>query len=90
MTLVALGDRHDEAEVGVDHPLLRGKVAPLDALRELDLLARLEQRVPTSLAQEQLERVHRGVGSDLGLVLAARGIGDSGRFGVLPYQFQLM
>ena len=37
---VALGDRHDEPQVGLDHVLLGRHVAALDALGEPDLLAR--------------------------------------------------
>ena len=59
MTLVLLRDRDDEAEVGVDHPLLRRLVAALDPLRELDLLPGREERVAGHLVQEELERVRR-------------------------------
>ena len=38
LVAVVLRDRDDEAEVGLDHPLLRGVVAALDQLRERDLL----------------------------------------------------
>src|SRR5581483_7331331 len=37
VTLVALRDRDDEPQVGVDHALLRREVAALDTLRQLDL-----------------------------------------------------
>ena len=37
---IALGDRHDEPQVGLDQRLLRGRVAALDALRQGHLLAR--------------------------------------------------
>src|SRR5690242_16012375 len=57
--LVALGDRDDEAQVAVDHPLLGSRVALLDPLRELDLLCGGQQRVPAGLVQEHLERVGR-------------------------------
>ena len=40
LVAVVLGDRDDEAEVRLDHPLLRLRVAALDLLRELDLLRR--------------------------------------------------
>ena len=55
--LVALRDRHDEAKVGVDHPLLGSQVAALDALREGDLVGRREQLVPSRGVHEELERV---------------------------------
>src|SRR5919202_395014 len=35
---VALRDRHDQAQVRLDHAPLRGRIAPLDRLRERDLL----------------------------------------------------
>ena len=57
MALVALGDRDDEPQVRVDHPVLRGRVAALDALGQLDLLGRRQQRVPAGLVQEQLQGV---------------------------------
>src|SRR5262249_39822429 len=47
--LVALRDRDDEAEVRIDHPVLRRLVAALDLLRELPLLCRGEQRVAPRL-----------------------------------------
>src|SRR5215212_4381666 len=59
VALVALRERDDEPEVGVDHALLRLEVAALDPLGQLDLLVRGEQRVPADVAQEQLERVAR-------------------------------
>src|SRR4029453_16297565 len=57
VALVALRDRDDQAQVGVDHPVLRLEVALLDALRELDLLRRGEQRVAAGVVEEELERV---------------------------------
>jgi hypothetical protein len=59
VALVALRDRDDQAEVRVDHPLLRLHVAALDPLRELDLLLRDQKRPAAGLVQEQLERVRR-------------------------------
>jgi hypothetical protein len=56
----------DEAEVRVDHPLLRSAIAPLDALSERDFLRRGEQRVAADLVQEELERIcRRGQGVSL-------------------------
>src|SRR4051794_11184158 len=86
LALVAASVRHDQTQVRVDHPLLGGEVALLDALGQLDLLARLEQLVAARLAQEKLERVHRRV--DVVLVLVRllgtrRDIGEGGRFGYL-------
>ncbi len=57
LVAVVLGDRDDQAQVGLDHPLLGRHVAALDALRELDLLGGGEQRVTADLAQEELQRV---------------------------------
>ena len=81
VTLVALGDRDDEAQVGVDHPLLRVVVAALDELCELDLLLRGQERPAARLVEEELEgirrrqrevavEVGRGVGIDPGAVVA--------------------
>jgi hypothetical protein len=70
VTLVALGDRDDQAKVRVDHPLLRLRVAALDSLRELYLLRRREESVPAYLLQVQLEAVGktfvRGHGATVG------------------------
>ena len=73
LVAVVLRDRDDEAEVGLDHPLLRLHVPALDALRELHLLRGCEQLVPPGLAEEELECVRRRLdgrrdgGDDLGL-----------------------
>jgi hypothetical protein len=58
-TAVALRDRHDEAQVGLDHAPLRGRVAALDALREHDLFRGGQQLVPTDVGEEQLQAVGR-------------------------------
>jgi hypothetical protein len=68
---VALGVGHDEAQVRLDHAVLGGLVAALDALGELDLLLGREQRPLRDVAQEDLERVAGGLGH--GLVRVARG-----------------
>jgi hypothetical protein len=57
VALVLLRDRHDQAEVRVDHQLLRLAIAALDALRELDLLGRRQQPVTPRLVQEELQRI---------------------------------
>ena len=57
MALVLLGHRHDEAQVRVDHALLRRGVAALDALRELDLLGCGEQLMAADLVEEELQRI---------------------------------
>src|SRR5918996_1349439 len=54
---VALGDGHDEAEVRLDHRPLGDGVAPLDALRERDLLRRRQQLVATDVGEEELQAV---------------------------------
>ena len=61
LALVPAGVGDHEAQVRVDHPILGDEVALLDALRQLDLLVRLEQGVLARLAQEELQRVERGV-----------------------------
>src|SRR5919106_3149456 len=70
VTLVALGDRDDQAKVRVDHPLFRVHVAALDPLRELHLFRRREESVPAYLVQVQLESVGgtfvRGHGTTVG------------------------
>ena len=73
LVAVVLGDRHDEAEVRLDHPLLGRHVAALDLLGELDFLGRRQQRVPTGLAQEELQRIGRGL-VDLRLRWRLRGL----------------
>ena len=67
---VALGVRHHQAQVGLDHPVLGVLVAALDALGQLDLLGRRQQAPLGDVAQEDLERVARGVGEQLGRVAA--------------------
>jgi hypothetical protein len=57
VTLVLLGERDDQPQVRVDHPLLGLEVPALDALGQLDLLVGGQQRVAAHVAQEQLERV---------------------------------
>ena len=57
VTPVPLRDRHDQAQVRVDHALLRLPVTTLDPLRELDLFGRGQERIPPDLAHEERERV---------------------------------
>ena len=59
LVAVALGDRDDEAEVGLDHLLLRAVVAALDPLRELDLLGGGQQVDLADVLEEELQRVGR-------------------------------
>jgi hypothetical protein len=84
LVAVVLGDRHDQAQVGLDHVLLGLCVAALDALRELDLLGRGQERHPADVAQEDLQQVgsgrpraeRRGGPTLLHLVLVVGGSGD--------------
>src|SRR3954452_22840312 len=73
---VALGDRHDEAQVGLDHLRLGDHVAALDALGEVNLLLRGEQRDASDRTQVETQRVQARLDRevDLGLLrgLAAR------------------
>jgi RNA polymerase sigma factor (sigma-70 family) len=59
LALVLLRDRHHQAQVRVDHPLLGLEVPLLDPLRELHLLQRGQKRMTADLVQEELERVGR-------------------------------
>src|SRR5205823_9130980 len=61
LVAVALRDRHDEAQVRLDHLLLRTMLAALDALGELDLLRRGEQVDAADVLEEKLQRVRRGL-----------------------------
>ena len=56
---VALGDRHDEAQVRLDHAPLRERVAALDRLRERDLLGGRQQLVAADVGEEELQAVGR-------------------------------
>src|SRR2546427_4452821 len=69
---VALGDRHDEPQVRLDHAPLRDRVAALDRLRERDLLGGVQQLVAADVGEEELQRV--GGAADLG-GLDRRGLG---------------
>src|SRR5204863_3689203 len=92
MALVLAGHRHHEPQVRVDHAVLRGHVALLDALGQLDLLRSREERVLAGLVEEELERVHRGVGHgvrrlllriDAARVVVAAATGEAARTGAL-------
>jgi hypothetical protein len=73
MALVPAGDGDDEAQVGIDEPVLGKEVAALDALGELDLLRGLQQLELVRPLKELLERVGVDVAlmifKDLGLLL---------------------
>ena len=62
LVAVALRDRDDEAEVRLDHRLLRRVVAALDPLGELDLLGGGEERHLADVLEEELQRVGRDLG----------------------------
>jgi hypothetical protein len=68
LVAVVLRDRDDEAEVGLDHLLLRVEVAALDAAREVDLLLGGEQPDLADVLQEQL----KGVGGHVRLEVDRR------------------
>ena len=59
LVAVALRDRDDEAQVRLDHRLLRRVLAALDPLRELDLLRRGQERHLADVLEEELQRVGR-------------------------------
>src|SRR5436190_2288825 len=59
LVAVLLGDRDDEAQVRLDHLLLRAMLPALDALRELDLLGGGEKVDLADVLQEELQRVGR-------------------------------
>ena len=59
LVAVALGDRDDEAQIRLDHRLLRLVLAALDPLRELDLLRGGQQRHLADVLEEELQRVGR-------------------------------
>ena len=82
---VALGDRDDEAQVGLDHLLLGDQVAALDALREGDLALRGEQLHAADRPQVEAQRVKRRLDREVDLRLARR----VGRLGFLPARGRL-
>jgi len=90
LALIAARVSDHQAEVGIDHAFFGCQVPALDPLGEFDLLTRLEQRVPASLTEQQLERVEGRVDLVLGLGAAAWGVGDSARFGVLRSKSQVL
>ena len=74
-TAIALGDRHDEAQVRLDHAALRALVAALDRLREDDLLVGGEQLVAADVGEEELQAVGRAADLvDLEVDLRLRGL----------------
>ena len=69
---VALGDRDDEAQVGLDHVGLGHHVAALDALGQLDLLLCGQQRHAPDRAQVEPQRVEAGLDGEVDLGLLGR------------------
>jgi hypothetical protein len=69
---LALGDRDDEAEVGVDHLLLGSEVTTLDPLGEGHLLGGAQQPVAADLGEEELEPAFRSGGAELRELLLRR------------------
>jgi hypothetical protein len=61
LVAVVLGDRDDEAEVGLDHLLLGVEVAALDPLGQVDLLLCGQQADLADVLEEQLQGVGRHV-----------------------------
>ena len=78
-TEIALGNRHDEAQVGLNHLALGAHVALLDALGQVDLLARAEQRHAADLPQVEAQRVEARLDGqvDLKLLTFDRLLGDT-------------
>src|SRR5205085_1554448 len=64
---VRLRDRHDEAQVRLDHLHLRGHHPALDALGEVDLLVGRQQRHLADLPQIEAKRVERGLDGEVEL-----------------------
>ena len=61
LVAVVLGDRDDQAQVGLDHLLLGVEVAALDPLGQVDLLLRGQQPHLADVLEEQLQGVGRHV-----------------------------
>jgi len=57
MALIPAGDGDDEAQVGIDEPVLGKEVAALDALGELDLFGGLQKLELVRPLKELLKRV---------------------------------
>ncbi len=57
-----MAQKHDQAEVGVHHSLLRLRVALLDALGQLHLLVSGQERIAPDLVEKQPRRVRRRIG----------------------------
>src|SRR5262245_14293447 len=66
---VPLRDGHDQAEVRLDHVLLRRHVTPLDELRQRDLLIGRQEWDLPDLAQVEAQRVERRLHREIELRL---------------------
>jgi hypothetical protein len=66
---VPLRNRDDEAKIRLHHRLLGSVVATFDALCELHLLRRGQERDASDVLQEELKRIGRDLGVRLGLAL---------------------
>src|SRR6266567_6321113 len=64
---IRLRDRDDEAKVRLDHLRLRGHVAALDPLRQIDLLVGGQQRHLADLSEVQPKRIKRRLDSQVEL-----------------------
>ena len=64
---VPLRNRHDQAEIRLDHLGLREHVAAFDPLGQIDLLVGGEERHPPDLAQVEPERVQRRLDGEVEL-----------------------
>ena len=69
---VALGDRDDEAQVGLDHLLLGHQVAALDPLGERDLALGGQQLDAADRPQVEPQRIQAGLDRQVDLRLARR------------------
>ena len=92
LVAVALRDRDDESEIRLDHRLLRGVLAALDPLRELDLLRRGEERDLADVLQEELQRIGRdlGLGSTSGSGSSALVRVDDGDLGLFERRVEVV
>jgi hypothetical protein len=61
LVAIVLGDRDDQAKVGLDHLLLRVEIAALDPLGEVDLFLGGQQPNLADVLEEQLQGVGRHV-----------------------------
>jgi hypothetical protein len=72
--------RATEPEVRVDHALLGGEIAALDALSQLDLLLCGEQGMAPGLVEEELEGIGRHLRLEHGALILGRNYSFVKRF----------